>query len=45
MASYTDMIIHKCIDAVEESGLIKAGLLSTRFNLPMSYMSALSCSA
>ncbi|KAK8826788.1 hypothetical protein WA556_004377 [Blastocystis sp. ATCC 50177/Nand II] len=35
---YTDMIIHKCIDAVEESGLIKAGLLSTRFNLPMSYM-------
>lgn len=45
MASYTDMIIHKCIGAVEESGLIKAGLLSTRFNLPMSYMSALSCSA
>ena len=33
------MIVHKCIDAVEEVGSIKAGLLSTRFNLPMPYMS------
>ena len=37
--SYTDVMVKKCIEMVEEKGLMKTGLLSTHFNLPMSYMS------
>ena len=45
--SYTDVMVKKCIEMVEEKGLMKTGLLSTHFNLPMSYMSmdSIGCSS
>ena len=36
---YTEMIVEKCTDIVFTKGIIKIGLLATKFNLPVSYLS------
>ena len=33
------MIVEKCTDIVFTKGIIKIGLLATKFNLPVSYLS------
>ncbi|KNB42560.1 E3 UFM1-protein ligase 1 [Blastocystis sp. subtype 4] len=35
---YTEMIVEKCTDIVFTKGIIKIGLLATKFNLPVSYL-------
>lgn len=36
---YTEMIVEKCMDIVLTKGIIKVGLLATKFNIPVSYLS------
>lgn len=33
------MIVEKCMDIVLTKGIIKVGLLATKFNIPVSYLS------
>lgn len=36
---YTDLIVSKTLSLVREKGLMKIGLIATRFNIPVSYLS------
>lgn len=36
---YTDLIVSKTLALVREKGIMKIGLIATRFNIPVSYLS------